>query len=75
MNVAFIQECSSYEYGQNCQKVCSYQCYSNASCDPFSGSCSRCADGYQNAKCNESKKLNASSCSHKDNKWNWEIEL
>lgn len=27
-------------------------------CDPFFGNCSKCADGYQNAKCEESKLLN-----------------
>lgn len=39
---------------------CSYQCYDNETCDPFFGNCSRCADGYKNAKCDESKSLIAS---------------
>lgn len=39
---------------------CSYQCYDNETCDPFFGNCSRCAEGYKNAKCDESKFLIAS---------------
>lgn len=48
-------ECSSYEYGQNCLNRCSSHCYNNETCDTFFGNCSRCADGYQDAKCDKSK--------------------
>lgn len=46
--------------------MCSYQCYNNETCDPVFGNCSRCADGYQKAKCDESKILNLPSCSYTD---------
>lgn len=65
LKVVFL-ECSSYEYGRNCENRCSYQCYNNETCDPFFGYCSRCADGYQNAKCDERKLLNASLWCMKD---------
>lgn len=48
-------ECSQYEYGRNCKERCSDHCYNKDICDPFFGNCSKCADGYQNAKCDKSK--------------------
>lgn len=49
-----ILECSDGEYGENCSFTCSNNCYNNEICDPFFGNCSKCADGFQNLKCNES---------------------
>eukprot|EP00105_Crassostrea_gigas_P015663 XP_011432728.1 PREDICTED: multiple epidermal growth factor-like domains protein 10 isoform X1 [Crassostrea gigas] len=40
-------------YGRSCQLRCSNHCYNNEVCDPFFGNCSKCADGFQNAKCDE----------------------
>lgn len=50
-----ILACSSGEYGRNCQFRCSDHCYNNEVCNPFFGNCSKCANGFQNAKCNERK--------------------
>lgn len=50
-----ILACSPGEYGRNCQFRCSDHCHNNEVCNPFFGNCSKCGNGYQNAKCNERK--------------------
>lgn len=54
-NVDGTVVCSPGEYGKNCQFRCSNHCYNNKVCDPFFGNCSKCADGFQNAKCDKRK--------------------
>lgn len=47
--------CSPGEYGRNCQFRCSDYCHNNEVCDAFFGNCSKCADGFQKAKCDKRK--------------------
>lgn len=54
-NVDVTVVCSHGEYGKNCQFRCSYHCYNNKVCDPFFGNCSKCEDGFQNAKFDKRK--------------------
>lgn len=50
-------ECSPGEYGRNCQFRCSDHCYNNEVCDTVFGNCSKCADGFDHAKCTKRKFL------------------
>lgn len=59
-----ILACSPGEYGHNCSFRCSGHCYKNEVCDPFFGNCSKCADGFQNSKCNERKLFYVSRILH-----------
>lgn len=59
INSKMFLVCSPHEYGRNCAEKCSDHCYDNEICNPFFGNCSKCDDGYQNAKCDESKFLTA----------------
>ncbi|XP_059177808.1 multiple epidermal growth factor-like domains protein 11, partial [Physella acuta] len=43
--------CLQGQYGENCSLSCSKNC-ADASCDPFSGHCSSCRDGWKGAFCN-----------------------
>lgn len=55
VNFDVILACSPGEYGRNCQFRCREQCYDNEVCDPFFGNCSKCADGFKSAKCDDRK--------------------
>lgn len=53
--IVVILACSPGEYGRNCQFRCSDYCHNNEVCDAFFGNCSKCADGFQKAKCDKRK--------------------